>query len=71
MESAEGTRVDDALREIAVLLAAAYQRHARIPLIRPAQESLPSTTGLDNAAEPSLHELTLIRRRKEPPSEEA
>jgi hypothetical protein len=71
MESGEGIMVDDALREIAGLLAAAYQRHAKIPLIRPTQESLPSTTGLDNAAEPSLHELTLTRRRKESPSEEA
>jgi len=58
-------RVDDVLSEIATLLATAYQRRARIPLMRTVAEPLPSTEELDNAAEQSLHGLTLTRRRKE------
>lgn len=65
MQPGEETRVDTALGEITTLMAAAYQRRARIRLIRPAAEPLPSTEELDNAAEQSLHELTLTRRRKE------
>jgi hypothetical protein len=57
--------VDDAMVEITTLLAAAYQRRARLRLIRPTPEPVPSTEALDNTAEPSPHELTLTRRRKE------
>lgn len=65
MQSGEELSVDDVLGEIASLLAAAYQRRARIRLIRPVAGMLPSTEELDKPAEPSLHELTLTRRRKE------
>ena len=65
MQAADEPRVDDVLSEITILLAAAYQRRARIRLIRPVAGLLPSTEDLDNTGEPSPHELTLTRRRKE------
>jgi hypothetical protein len=65
MQAGDEPRVDDGLSEITTLLAAAYQRRSRIRLIRAAPESLPSTEALDNTGEPSPHELTLTRRRKE------
>ena len=65
MQTGEELRVDDVLSEIAILLAAAYQRRARIRLIPPVAGSLPSTEDLDKTAEPSPNELTLTRRRKE------
>ena len=65
MQPGEEPRVDDVLSEITSLLAVAYQRRARICLIQPKTEPLPSTEELDNAAEQSLHELTSTRRRKE------
>ena len=65
MQPGEELRADDVLGEITTLLAAAYQRRARIRLIRAAPESLPSTESLDNTGEPSPHELTLTGRRKE------
>ena len=65
MQPSDDLSVDDVIVEITALLAAAYQRRARLRLIRPTQEPLPSTEALDNTAEPSPHELTLTRRRKE------
>lgn len=65
MQPGEEPRVDDVLSEITTLLAIAYQRRARIRLIKPETGPLPSTDELDNASEQSLHELTLTRRRKE------
>jgi hypothetical protein len=59
--------VDDAINEIAALLAAAYKRRARIRLVHTKTEPLPSTEGLANAGETSVHELTLTHRRKESP----
>ena len=67
MECSEEPKVDDAIKEIAALLAAAYERRARIRLVHPTPESAPSTEGLANAGETSRHELTLTRRRKESP----
>jgi hypothetical protein len=56
---------DEAIREIAALLAVAYRRHAQLRQVGPPNQPLPSTEGLDNTGEPSPHELTLTRRRKE------
>ncbi len=67
MQSGQELRVDDALSEITMLLAAAYRRRARIRLIRPVAGPLPSTEDLDKTAEPSPHGMTLTRRRKELP----
>jgi hypothetical protein len=65
MQPGEEPRVDDALGEITILLAAAYQRRARIRLTRSVAGPLPSTEDLDKTTEPSPNELTLTRRRKE------
>jgi hypothetical protein len=65
MRCGEEPNVDEAINEISVLLAAAYQRRARIRLVHVTPEPLPSTEGLANAGETSRHELTLTRRRKE------
>ena len=67
MQPGEDVSLDDVLSEITILLAAACQRRARIRLIRPVAGPLPSTEDLDNTGEPSPHELTLTRRRKELP----
>ena len=67
MQRGEEPKVDDAIKEIAALLAAAYKRRARIRLVHPILEPVPSTEGLANAGETSRHELTLTRRRKESP----
>jgi hypothetical protein len=65
MQRGEEPRVDDAIKEIAASLAAAYKRRARIRLVYTTPEPLPSTEGLDNTGETSPHELTLTGRRKE------
>ena len=67
MQPGQELRVDDGLSEITMLLAAAYQRRARIRLIRPVAGPPPSTEDLDKTAEPSPYELTLTRQRKELP----
>ena len=67
MQPGEELRVDDVLSEITTLLAAAYARRARIRLIHSAPEAIQSTVALDKTGEPSPHELTLTRRRKELP----
>jgi hypothetical protein len=59
MQRGQEPKVDDVIKEIAALLAAAYQRRARIRLVRP------STEALANTGEESVHELTLTRQRKE------
>jgi len=64
MQHGEEPKVDDAIKEIGALLAAAYQRRARILLVRTTPEPLPSTEGLDNTGEPSVHELKLTRQRE-------
>ena len=63
MQLGERNEVDDATSEIAALLATAYQRYAKLRLVRTAPAALPSTEGLDNTGEPSPHELTLTGRR--------
>ena len=63
----EPNKVDDAIKEIAALLAAAYERRVRIRLVRSTIDPLVSTEGLANTGETRLHELTLTRRRKELP----
>ena len=65
MQRGEEPKVDDAIKEIAALLAAAYRRRARIRLVHTTPEPLQSTKGLDNAGETSPHELKLTGRRKE------
>lgn len=56
---------DEAIREIAALLAVAHRRYARIRQVHSLKLPLQSTEALDNTGEPSPHELTLTRRRKE------
>jgi hypothetical protein len=65
MQSSEEPRVEDAIKEIAALLAAAHTRRARIRLVHTTPEPLPSTEGLDNTGEQSVHELKLTGQRKE------
>lgn len=67
MQRGEEPKVDDAIKEIAALLAAAYKRRARIRLAHTTPEPPPSTEELANTCETSPHELTLTRRRKESP----
>jgi len=62
-----GTSLDEAVREIATLLAVAYRRHAQVRQIALPNPPLPSTEALDNTVETSPHELTLTRQRKESP----
>jgi hypothetical protein len=65
MRCGEEPTVDDAIREISGLLAAAYKRHSGIRLVPTAPERLRSTGELAISGTPSVHELTLTRRRKE------
>ena len=65
MERDEERKVDDAIVEIAALLAAAYRRHGKIRLVHSTPEPLPSTGELANAGETSVHELNLTGLRKE------
>jgi len=65
MQRGDEPKVDDAIKEIAALLTAAYMRRARIRLVHITPEPLPSTQGLDNTGETSPHELKLTGRRKE------
>lgn len=65
MQRGEEPKLDDAIKEIAALLASAYQRRARIRLVRTPSESVSSTEGLDNTGEQSVHELTLTGKSKE------
>ena len=65
MQRGEESKVDEAIKEIAALLAAAYTRRIKIPLVRPAPELCVSTGELANSGEPSVHELTLTRPREE------
>jgi len=67
MQSGEELRIDDAIQEVAALLAAAYRRRARIRLVSPATEAVHSTVRLANAAEKSVHELKLTGQREESP----
>ncbi len=57
--------LDEAIGEIAALLAEAYRRRAQLRQVGAPNQPLSSTESLDNTGEPSLHELTLTRRRKE------
>ncbi len=65
MHGADEPRVEDVINEIAALLAAGYRRRARIRLAKATPGALPSTEGLANADETSLHELRLTGTRKE------
>lgn len=65
MRSGEEPKLDDAIKEIAALLAAAYQRRTSIRLVHATPEALPSIEELAISGERSVHELTLTRRRKE------
>jgi hypothetical protein len=65
MRCGEEPTVDDAINEIAVLLAAAYKRRASIRLTHTTPKGLQSTEELAISGTPSVHELTLTRQRKE------
>ena len=58
---------DDAVKEIATLLAKAYQRRAQLRLVHAPSPEIASTEELAYPAETSVHELTLTGRRKESP----
>ena len=64
MQRDEEPNIDDAITEIAALLAAAYRRRARMRLVPVSTNPIPSTEGLANAGERSVHELTLTGQRK-------
>ena len=66
MQLGEEPKVDDAIEEIAALLAAAYERRTKIRLVHTTSDPLQSTEGLDNTGETSPHELKLTGRRKVP-----
>jgi hypothetical protein len=57
MQPGEEPKVGDAIEEITELLAAAYQRRARIRLVHTTPKPLQSTEGLNNTGETSPHEL--------------
>jgi hypothetical protein len=65
MQGGDEPKVEDVINEIAALLATAYRRRVKIRLIQATPRPLPSTEGLANAAETSLHELRLTGQRKE------
>ena len=65
MQGGEEPSVEDAINEIAALMAAAYRRRAGIRLVRTSIALLPSTERLDTTGEQSVHELTLTGQRKE------
>ena len=67
MHSGDEFQVDDAISEIAVLLATAYRRRASPRFVYPTPEPLPSTEELAIPGERSVHGLTLTRRREESP----
>jgi hypothetical protein len=66
MQDREEPRVEDAIYEIAAMLAAAYERRSRLRLVRPEPEAVPSTEELANDGELSVHELMLTRQTREP-----
>jgi len=53
--------VDDAMKEVAGLLAAAYKRRSRIRLVHILPEPPPSTQELASSTKLSVHGLTLTR----------
>jgi hypothetical protein len=65
MQLGPDTRVDQAIKDIAALLAVAYQRRAKIRLVRAAPEQIASTERLAIPDETRRHELTLTGRRKD------
>ncbi len=65
MQDDEKPKVDEAIKEIAALLAAACERRTGIRRVHAAPEPLPSTEELAIPGERSVHELTLTRRREE------
>src|SRR5687768_5336697 len=57
---------DEAIKEIATLLARAYERRASLRLVHsPPRQEIASTEELANSAEKSVHGLTLTPRRKD------
>ena len=67
MRSVEEFKVDDAVSEIATLLAIAYQRRACPRFVDTPPAPVPSTEELAIPGERSVHELTLTRWREESP----
>ena len=65
MQSGEDFEVDEAISEIAMLLATAYQRRASPRFVHTTPDPLPSTEELAIPGERSVHGLTLTRRREE------
>ena len=65
MQSGEEFRVDEAISEIAALLATAYQRRASPRFVHTPPEPLPTTEELAIPGERSVHGLTLTRRRED------
>ena len=65
MRSVEEFKVDDAVSEIATLLAIAYQRRACPRFVHIPPDPVPSTEELAIPGERSVHGVTLTRRREE------
>jgi hypothetical protein len=55
MQTGDESRLDDAITDIAALLAAAYKRRSGIRLVHTTSDPLQSTEGLDNTGETSPH----------------
>ena len=64
MQSHGEFKVDDAISEIAALLADAFRRRARILSLPKSAGAPPSTEELAIPCHRSVHELTLTRRRE-------
>jgi hypothetical protein len=65
MQAGTEPKLDDAINEIAVLLAAAFQRRDSNRRMLSMAEALPSTKRLAIPGQRSVHELTLTRQREE------
>ena len=63
--SDDETNVDEAVKEIAALLAAAYLRRSRIRLVPTTAVPLSSAEGLANNVETSVHVSRLTAERKD------
>jgi hypothetical protein len=63
MKVGDEPNLDDAINEIATLLATAYRRRAGIRLVHTTSDPFPSTEELANACELSVHELRLTSQR--------
>ena len=64
MRCEEGQILDEAIKGIAALLALAFKRRARMPLVRITPEQIPDSLHLANEWETSVHEVEVDRYEK-------